>query len=78
MIILPRLSRFVDKIESSFSAQLKPNYPESTVIVLDCLISEYLKLEGGGKTMEDLEGMALDRSKWRLWTASHTRARKIY
>ena len=52
-------------------AKRRPGRPKRTWLKT---VKEDLKLEGGDKTMEDLEEMALDRSRW-LWTALCARAR---
>ena len=39
-----------------------------------CEVREDLKLEKRSKAMENLEEMALDSSRWRLWTALCARA----
>ena len=47
-------------------AKRRPGCPKHTWLRT---VKEDLKLEGGGKTIEYLEEMALDRSRRRLWTA---------
>ena len=56
-------------------AKRRPARPKHTWLTT---VKEDVKLEGGGKTIEDLEEMALDRSRWRLWTALCARARGKY